>query len=156
MAGPSGIRIRGLLADGSTDRSSTIEYVWGDLDHGNKPYLDDQGQPLTVVTLRQLSADDLRRLRKRHTIATWKNHQRVEELDEDAYTADLIDYLIVEWRGILSEDDQPVPCTREAKLAVANRAPGRLAHMIEVATSAEVVDREASFREPAGLPRMAR
>lgn len=141
-----GITIKGVLSDGSFQPDSTVEYVFGDLASGNKPYLDEDNQPLAVVTLRLMTRKDVRALQKRYTKRVADGTGRmVEEITEpEAYRADLVDTLIVGWRGLLGSDGQPLECTRRAKLALGE---DRLAHMMSVAMANESVEADQySFR----------
>lgn len=147
-----GITIKGVLSDGSYQPGTTVEYVFGDLTQGNQPYLDDEtGEPLAVATLRLMTRKDVRALQKRYTKRVADGSGRmVEEITEpEAYRADLVDTLIVEWRGLMGEDGQPMECSRRAKLALGE---DRLAHMMQVAMQNEAVDASASFRQPANVP----
>lgn len=142
-----GITIKGVLSDGSFQPDTTIAYVFGDLSQGNKPYLDDEtGDPIAVATLRLMTRKDVRALQKRYTkrVANGKG-EMVEEITEpEAYRADLVDTLIVDWKGLFGSDGQPLDCTRRAKLALGE---DRLAHMMQVAMSNESVEADAaSFR----------
>lgn len=145
-----GITIKGVLSDGSFQSDTTIEYVFGDLAQGNKPYLDDDtGDPLAVATLRLMTRKDVRTLQKRYTKRVADGSGRmVEEIgDPEAYRADLIDRLIIDWRGLLGADGQPLECTRRSKIALGE---DRLADMMAVAMQSETVAASAAtFRQPA-------
>lgn len=144
-----GITITGVLPDGSVDPEKTIPYVVGDLKDGNAPYLDAEGQPLAVVTLRPMRREQVRRLQRKHTKKVPNGAGGlVEELDREAYLSDLVDQMIVEWTGLYTESGEELSCTRKAKLALGDE---RLTHMLGVATSNEVVEEAASFRQPAEL-----
>lgn len=42
-------------------------------------------------------------------------------IDSDALHADAIDYVVADWSGILDESGNPLPCTRDNKLSLANK-----------------------------------
>lgn len=144
-----GITITGVLPDGSMDPDKTLPYVVGDLRDQNAPYLDADGQPLATVTLRPMRRDQVRRLQRKHTRKVSNGAGGlVEELDREAYLSDLVDLMIVDWTGLYTESGDELQCTRKAKLSLGDE---RLTHMLGIATSNEVVDETASFRQPAGV-----
>ena len=144
-----GITITGVLPDGSMDPDKTLAYVVGDLRDQNAPYLDAEGEPLAVVTLRPMRREQVRRLQRKHTKKVPNGAGGLmEELDREAYLSDLVDLMIVDWTGLYTEAGEELSCTRKAKLALGDE---RLTHMLGIATSNEVVDDQASFRQPAGV-----
>jgi hypothetical protein len=144
-----GITITGVLPDGSLDPDKTLTYVIGDLRDNNAPYLDEDGQPLASVTLRPMRREQVRRLQRKHTSKKPNGAGGLtEELDREAYLSDLVDLMIVDWSGLYTEAGDELQCTRKAKLSLGDE---RLTHMLGTATSNEVVDEAASFRQPASV-----
>lgn len=143
-----GIRIRGVRADGSFNADAVLVYVFGDLGAGNKPYLDETGEPLATARLRPVTRDQVRRLQKKHSrVVANPAGGYTQDLDKDAYTGELVDLLILSWEGVLAEDGEPLSCTSRAKLRLGD---DRLADMLAFASKNEVLE-EASFREPASI-----
>lgn len=146
---PHGIVLTDVLPDGSTDHEATVEYVVGDLETGD-PYLDDAGQPLAVITIRPLTTEKRRVVYKRHTkrVPNPKTGAMVEESDGLAAADELIQWTILNWRGLYSKDGQELPCTPQTKLKLSIE---RRADILRVATQNEQVGREASFRQPSDV-----
>ena len=142
-----GIKIHGVLSDG-TASEALIPYAVGDLDNGNAPYLDEHGQPLAVMQLRRVTNDFAKRLRKKHTSRVPDRTGKLEErFDSELFTADLIDYVIVSWEGLLGEDGDPLEQTRRAKLSL---GADRLEHVLKAARVTEAADEiQAGFRQSA-------
>ncbi|MBW1709932.1 MAG: hypothetical protein JRG97_13340 [Deltaproteobacteria bacterium] len=44
-------------------------------------------------------------------------------LDQAAFVDDMTDLIILDWEGLLDEDEIPLPCNRENKLALTNSYP---------------------------------
>lgn len=42
------------------------------------------------------------------------------KIDPDALNKKLPDYIIEDWEGFIDQDDQPIPCTLEMKVAILN------------------------------------
>jgi len=77
----------------------------------------------STLILRRFDSEVYRDIEKRHT-KRQKNLRQggwIEEQDSYAINADLLDYMVVDWRyvrsPVLNED---VPCTRENKLKLPN------------------------------------
>lgn len=113
------------------------------------------GDSETVYTVRVVTPEDLRRMRQPHV--TWRinrqTHQREEHVTPEAAIAfadELIDTVLVDWRGV-TYNDQPVPCVAEFKALL---DPLRKSALVRAATSSHVQSGEdlaASFRGPAGV-----
>lgn len=74
------------------------------------------GDPDVHYTVRKLSPETHRKIVKAHSKSEFvRGVGRVERPDTDAITDDLIDYVLVGWRGVLLKGE-PAPCTRELKL----------------------------------------
>lgn len=113
--------------------------------------LDDikDGDPDTVYVVRQISPDVRKEIVKRHTSTPINRQtgQRDRVVDNDAYFDDLLDYALVDWRGILL-NGEPVPCVRGHKMRL--DMPRKLA-LLGVAglNRTAPADRDRSFRSPA-------
>lgn len=70
----------------------------------------------TVLTLRMVPDTVLKDLRRRCMTRSFENHQKIEQIDELALMGELVDYAIVDWRGVKSvRDGKDLPCTTEMK-----------------------------------------
>lgn len=102
------------------------------------------GDKETVFTLRKITPEKQRELRKRHTRPG--NYRRHESINDEALQDDLIDYIVAAWSGVVSSG-QVVPCERAYKLRL---DVVRKSAMLERAVIAEVVEveeaRDKSFR----------
>lgn len=75
-----------------------------------------QPDPDVVYTVRKLPPHTHREILKRHTRSEFvRGVGRQPVVDTDALTDDLIDHVVVEWRGIQLRGE-PAPCTRELKV----------------------------------------
>jgi hypothetical protein len=102
--------------------------------------------PDVVYVLRQILPATRKALQKRRPNP--KTHQM--EPDDEATLDAMVDYALIEWRGILHRGE-PAPCTTENK-ALLDR--GRKVALISVSVSNRQMSaeqREDSFREPAGV-----
>jgi len=109
------------------------------------------GDPETVYVIRSIGIDEHRAIAKRHTteILDRRSHQKVPETNYHAVVDDVLDFVLVDWRGILFRG-QPVPCERAYKLKldyVRKQALSDLAGMNQIQRAPEV--RAESFRQPA-------
>jgi len=64
--------------------------------------------------LKYISPEAGRRIRVKHTKKKWKKGVHEEVVNDDAYSDELADYIIADWKGI-EVGDQPAPCTIEWK-----------------------------------------
>lgn len=142
-----GIVLRGVEADGSYNPNKTVEYVFGDLEQGNKPWLDEEsGQPLALATLKLMSRKDIERIKKPYLKRRADGSGDMQEYlsDPESYRADLLSALIVDWKGLLCDDGvTPLECTRKTRMLL--KEP-RITHMMSVAIENESVAADASFR----------
>lgn len=111
------------------------------------------GDPDTTYTLRPIAVDDHRRITKERTkqVPNRRTHQNEPVTDFDAVNDDVLDFVLVDWSGILFRG-QPVPCAREHKLKLDGPrriALSNLAGMNQIRRAPEV--RAESFREPASV-----
>jgi hypothetical protein len=77
----------------------------------------------STLVLRRFDSEVYRDIEKRHT----KRHKNlrqggwIEEQDSYAINADLLDYMVVDWKDVRSPSTkEDVPCTRENKLKLPN------------------------------------
>lgn len=69
------------------------------------------GDKETVYTVRRLTLEKHREIRKRHTSKPTYRRQ-FEQLNEEAFQDDLFDYVLVNWTGVIVKG-QPAPCDAE-------------------------------------------
>lgn len=111
------------------------------------------GDPDTVYVLRPIGIEDHRVLTKQNTRDELdrRSHQKVKVTDWNAVADDVLDFVLIEWRGILFRG-AAVPCERDFKLKldyVRKHALSELAGMNQVARAPE--RRAESFRQPADV-----
>jgi hypothetical protein len=106
------------------------------------------GDPATVYVIRQIPPAMNRQIAKRHTTTpiNRRSGQRETVVDQLAVFDDLLDYALVNWRGI-QHKGQDVPCTRDFKLLLDVQRKVALVQRAGQNQVAEV--REQSFRKPA-------
>lgn len=133
-----------LLVRGEDER---IEICDADLDGV------EDGDPETIYTVRVLTQRVIDEIRARHTksVINKVTHRREPVTDDRAMAEDLLDYLLVDWRGVVFKASrEPVPCTKDYKAAALSgarvEALFRLAGVNEVARDEA---RAASFRPTA-------
>ena len=86
----------------------TFEYQPFDLTSGQRME--------SVFVLRIVPDSVMKDLRQQYTKPVWEQHQRIERMDDMAFGRALVDYAIVDWRGIKSaRSDDDLPCTPEMK-----------------------------------------
>lgn len=101
--------------------------------------------------LRPLTPEKSRALRKSHTtyVINKRTHAKEPQVDDDAFADDLIDYVLVDWGGMVSKG-QPLPCDRAYKLRLDFV---RKAALLGIAggnrTEREQERHAESFRQPA-------
>ena len=109
------------------------------------------GDRETVYVIRPIGVDDHRAIVKRNTkqVIDRASHQKVPMTDYGAVNDDVLDFILVEWRGVLFRGE-PVPCERVHKVKldpVRRQALADVAGMNQIARAPEV--RAESFRESA-------
>lgn len=81
--------------------------------------LDDvtDADPSVVYVLRELTTKKWRELNKAHSRKVPnKVTRRLEDVvDAEAFADALVDYVLVDWRGIVERGGSPAPCTAENK-----------------------------------------
>lgn len=75
------------------------------------------GDGETSYTVRAITREVKKSLEAKHTsqIPNRRTHQMDSVLNNEAYFDDLLDYVLVDWSGILL-GSEPVPCERDHKL----------------------------------------
>jgi NAD-dependent oxidoreductase involved in siderophore biosynthesis len=113
--------------------------------------LDDvqDADPQVVYVLRELTTKKWRELNKTHSRKMPnKATKRMEDVvDQEAFADAIVDYVLVDWRGIVERGGNPAPCTTENK----HRLDGVLkAALVGRAGLSQIVQaseaRDASFR----------
>lgn len=107
----------------------------------------EDGDKQTTYTVRKLTPEKQRDIRRKHTRAAKFNRQ--ESINWDAVADDQLDYLLVSWTGI-EDRGKAVPCEREYKLRLDSV---RKAALLDKAGLSDVVAaedaKEQSFRPTA-------
>jgi hypothetical protein len=109
------------------------------------------GDPEVTYTLKPIAVEDHRKLQKTYTkqAIDRRTHQKVDEVDFEGLADATLDFILVDWSGILIQG-QPAPCVKANKLKL--DGPRRvaltgMAGMNQIARSPEV--RAESFSESA-------
>lgn len=106
------------------------------------------GDTDTTYTIRLITREARREIVRKHTPARFNNGRR-DEMNSEAISEDLVDYVLVAWTGILF-DGQPADCSRTNKLLLDQL---RLSALLERAGLSQVIAAEVaqseSFRPPA-------
>lgn len=104
------------------------------------------GDPETVYSVRQIPPSVSREYAKRHSrpVINGKTGTREQLVDNNALVDELLDYALVDWRGILLQG-QPAPCTKEHKQLLDYQ---RKVALLSLAGSnqVDVEQRDQSFR----------
>lgn len=115
----------------------------------------EDGDPETHYTVRVLTQRVIDEIRARHTkhVVNKVTHRREPVTDDRAMAEDLLDYLLVEWQGIVFKATRaPVPCTKEYKTqALAGARVEALFKLAGVNETERAADRAASFPATARL-----
>lgn len=112
--------------------------------------------PDTVYTLRPLTRDTILEIEAKHTKRRPNRvtHQMEDVLDQRAALEDKLDYILLDWAGVVYESGEPVPCTRDAKLACINGARQVALFRLADVNRVDKAARAATFREPAAVGRV--
>lgn len=95
----------------------------------------------SMLTLRRFDSEVYRKIEKKHTKRekNYRTGQVAKDVDEYAVNADLLDYMIVDWKGIKSPTTgADVPCTKEMK----RKLPGAVKIQITEACDSESITSE--------------
>lgn len=138
-------KLNTVNSDGTSAEEKLIDFPVIDPNTG-KPFVDDDGKPSVVITIRPISQQKYRQVEQHRTERRLNKKTRAMEevTDWPAVQDDLIEYAIRSWIGIVGADDQPLQCVLDAKLGL----PGELKNeLIQRAMQGEAVDASAaSFR----------
>lgn len=113
------------------------------------------GDTDTSYTLRPLTRDVWREIKKRHTtrVRNKRTGALDTEIDWEAFNDDLLDHVVIGWSGVVLSHGEPAPCTRDLKLRGLDSA--RCAALLDVAGLNRVEAAEAdagdSFRRAGGV-----
>jgi hypothetical protein len=104
--------------------------------------------PDVSYTIRLLPERQFQQIKKAHTVRRPKGGAMVEDLDQEAMSAAIVDWVIQDWTGIVARDGDgglvPVPCDKAAKLGLDPYVRGAL---VDCATKNQRVEAQAaSFR----------
>jgi hypothetical protein len=137
-------KLNALNSDGSdvpTDKTIDFEVIDPST---SKPFVDDNGKPSVVITLRPITQSKYRSVMGDNTqrLLNKKTRQMEEVTDWDQVQDDLVEYSIQSWTGLIGADDKPLQCVLDAKLGL----PGELKNeLVQRAMQGEAVSSE-SFR----------
>lgn len=82
------------------------EGVWFDFDEDVK------------FKLRYVTPEFVKKSRLKHVKKKFFKGQEQEVVNQSDWDAEMIDYIIEDWQGVIGQDGQPAPCTKENKMAV--------------------------------------
>ena len=104
--------------------------------------------PDASYTIRLLPERQFQAIKKAHTVRRPKGGQMVEDIDGEAMSAAIVDWVIRDWTGIVAKTEDgelvPVPCDKPAKLGLDPYVRGAL---VDYATRNQRVEAQAaSFR----------
>lgn len=133
-----------LLLRDDDERLTVTDYELPGVEDGDKE---------TVYTFRPMSEERRKAIVKANTklVPNPRTHRRDEVVDDEKAAYEMLDYILLEWSGVLyKKTRKPVPCTPEMKRQAID--PTRQAALFKLAgvnevDAAEV--RDASFRQPA-------
>ena len=95
-----------------------------DLNPGSWFYFDETDAESGKICLRVLNAEKLAEIRDKtmQTKVEYRGDNRYEYSDIDHSGRDRIiwDYCIVDWQGLIDDDEQPIECTTENKIKLMN------------------------------------
>lgn len=78
------------------------------------------------ICLRVCDGDTLKAIFKATSKSrvTYKDRQRYEyeDVDPDLRSVMIWDYCIVDWKGLMDSDDNPIPCTKENKILLMGKS----------------------------------
>ena len=95
--------------------------------------------------VRYLLPEKIRQLRKNHVKMKMKRGQLQEVVNDDAYNEDLVDYMVVDWKGVELKG-KPVECNKENKLLLSNVNGNVFLFILDYAEEAQnfFADKEAT------------
>ncbi len=109
--------------------------------------LDDKG---ASITLRLMSTEVTKKIikktsKRKASFNKFGQPTFVYDDPDDKFTDEYIDYVIVDWTGIVDSNGVPIPCTRENKILLMNKAPNfekKVNEFIRELTEADKSERE--------------
>ena len=90
------------------------------------------------LTLRRFDSEVYRKIEKKHKKKekNYRTGQKIKEVDEYAVNLDLLDYMVVDWRGVRSPTTgEDVPCNKDMKA----KLPGSIKMQITEACDSESI-----------------
>lgn len=113
-----------------------------------------EADPEVVYTLRELTTKKWRDLNRQHTkrVPNKKTGRMEDQLDGEAFADALVDYVLVDWRGIQERGGTPAPCTPENKQRLDGQIKSALvgrAGLTQIVREPE--HQEQSFRPTEGV-----
>lgn len=79
--------------------------------------------PLTRQLLEDVRKDNTRIDHEVVVVDGRRKIEKIEEVDEDKINDDLLDRILVDWKGILDEDGNEIKCTKQNKLMILQGYP---------------------------------
>lgn len=104
------------------------------------PIDDKTGQPYeSSFSLRIVPDEKDEEFRRKHTRISWDKHRRVEQLNQAAYAADLIDYAIVTWSAVKDPAGAEVVCTPAMKARLPEKWKAEILRLCSLKEAGEVL-----------------
>ncbi len=75
-----------------------------------------------------------------------------DTLDQISFVDDMIDLIVLDWEGLLDEENRPIPCERKNKLALINAYPRLGTAILDAAGSAAVRHEQIKEESEKNLP----
>jgi hypothetical protein len=103
----------------------------------------------STFTLRIVTDDVEKEIRKKYTTKWWDKGRRVEEFDSLSHVIAVLDYAIVSWRGVQgAEDDQDLPCTSALKAKLPEKWRTEIVRLCSGKEAGDVVSQAAQEKKP--------
>lgn len=144
-------KVQHVTGDGRSASDRTFEF-YPDVDpQTGQPFLNPEtGAPWVAIVLRPVTKEQHRRILDEAT-----GHDRgpggvvEEKTDVEAARNAVVCYAVVDWRGFIGADEQPLRCCDGTKRALDSFLQNRIAERATYSRAVEVTD--ASFRQPADV-----
>lgn len=91
----------------------------------------DGDRALFVVS--PLTPEQLMKIMAKNRSYEWERNQRFEKVDFYGAKLDKIDAVILDWDGLADENGEPIPCSKEYKLVLAEQEPDLVDWVLEQA-----------------------
>ncbi len=117
-----------------------------------------EDRALIEFLIKPISRDEYRGLEAKFTkkkkVANTRAgmQQFIEEIDEQGRSDEFFENQLLEWRGILGEDYEPLPCNSENKQIIGNYYPGLQMAIIGASTIAAMRQQEVVGEVEKNLP----